>query len=90
MTMPAYPQQSAAQRNDPQYISYLEQRIAALEARLPNTKLVAPGFMSRAFAVWGHYFVAQFIISTIVAVIMIVISLIFAGSMAAVIENLQY
>ena len=30
--------------------------------RLPNTALISPSFMSRAFAVWGHYFVAQLII----------------------------
>jgi hypothetical protein len=30
---------------------------------LPKTKLLAPSFLQRAFAVWGHYFVAQLIIS---------------------------
>jgi hypothetical protein len=34
-----------------------------LKVRLPTTSLVSPHFFSRAFAVWGHYFVAQFIIS---------------------------
>jgi hypothetical protein len=30
---------------------------------LPNTMLISDSFLSRAFAVWGHYFVAQLIIS---------------------------
>lgn len=30
---------------------------------LPLTDLVHPSFLRRAFAVWGHYFVAQLIIS---------------------------
>ena len=82
-----------APRNDPQYIAYLEQRIAALEARLPNTKVVAPGFFARSFAIWGHHFVAQFLIGIIISVIMTLVSLIFAGSLAAVfgsfLENMQ-
>ncbi len=81
------------QRNDPQYIAYLEQRIAALESRLPNTKVVAQGFFARSFAIWGHHFVAQFLIGLALSVIMTLISLIFAGSLAAVfgtlLENVQ-
>ena len=30
---------------------------------LPKTSLISPNFIQRAFAVWGHYFVAQLIIS---------------------------
>ncbi|MBK9926936.1 MAG: hypothetical protein IPP66_16820 [Anaerolineales bacterium] len=30
---------------------------------LPLTNIVHPSFLKRAFAVWGHYFVAQLIIS---------------------------
>ena len=82
--MPAYQQAAPAQRNDPQYIAYLEQRIAALEARLPRTKVVAPGFFARAFAIWGHYFVAQFVISAVIGIIAMLISLVFAGSIAAI------
>jgi hypothetical protein len=32
-------------------------------AKLPNTAIVSPSFLSRAFAVWGHYFVAQLLIA---------------------------
>jgi hypothetical protein len=33
---------------------------------LPSTNLLSNNFIARAFAVWGHYFVAQLIISVIV------------------------
>ncbi|MRS13218.1 MAG: hypothetical protein EG823_09180 [Actinobacteria bacterium] len=91
MDMMGYPYAAAAPRNDPQYIAFLEQRIRALEARaqtaIPNTKVVAQSFFTRAFAIWGHYFVAQFIIGLIVGAIMTVVSLIFAGSMAALVGS---
>ncbi len=79
-----YQYPASPQRNDPQYIAYLEQRIVALEARLPETKVIAQGFLARAFAIWGHYFVAQLLISLIIGAIMMLISLVFAGSMAAI------
>jgi hypothetical protein len=31
--------------------------------KLPNSMLLSNSFLTRAFAVWGHYFVAQLIIS---------------------------
>ena len=34
-------------------------------AALPNTQLLSPNFLTRAFAVWGHYFVAQFMIGLV-------------------------
>ncbi len=40
--------------------------IAKYVARyVPQTNLLNPGFLQRAFAVWGHFFVANFIISII-------------------------
>jgi len=36
---------------------------------LPLTNIVHPSFLKRAFAVWGHYFVAQLIISIPFAII---------------------
>ena len=78
-----------AQRNDPQYVAYLEQRIAALEARLPRTKVVAPGFLTRAFAIWGHMFVANLLISIVVSIVMGILSIIIGGSIAAMIDSMQ-
>ncbi len=41
-----------------------ERTIAKMVASfLPLTNIVHPSFLKRAFAVWGHYFVAQLIIS---------------------------
>jgi len=78
-----------AQRNDPQYVAYLEQRIAALEARLPQTKVVAPTFMTRAFAIWGHMFVANLLISIVASIVMGIISIIIGGSIAAMIDSMR-
>ena len=32
-------------------------------AKIPNSAIVSPSFLSRAFAVWGHYFIAQLMIA---------------------------
>ncbi|HSQ27009.1 MAG TPA: hypothetical protein VLM80_07775 [Anaerolineales bacterium] len=40
-------------------------RIAELETRLPQTNLISPNFLTRAFAVWGHYFVSNLILGII-------------------------
>jgi hypothetical protein len=50
-------------RNDPEYIAYLELRIAELERRLPRTDLLSGKFLRRAFAVWGHMIVAQLMVA---------------------------
>ena len=44
-------------------VSQLESKIQQLESRLPNTSLLSPNFLSRAFTVWGHLFVAQLLIT---------------------------
>jgi hypothetical protein len=50
---------------------------------LPDTALVSDSFFTRAFAVWGHYFVAQLIIG----IPMFICYLIF---MFTVMSNLDY
>lgn len=45
-----------------QKIAALENRVAALEKKIPRTKLFNDNFLKRAFVVWGHYFVANLII----------------------------
>ena len=63
-------------RNDPQYIAYLEQRIMALESRLPRTNVVSPKFWTRAWAIYGHLLALSLVIGAIVGTIMLIISLI--------------
>ena len=46
-----------------------------LATKLPNTALISPSFMSRAFAVWGHYFVAQLIIAIPIYIIVFLIAM---------------
>jgi len=42
---------------------------------IPNSNIISPNFLSRAFAVWGHYFVAQLIIAIPIYIIFILFSL---------------
>jgi len=37
--------------------------IAELQDRIPDSNIISPKFLNRAFAVWGHYVVAGFIIA---------------------------
>lgn len=66
----------ASTPGSPEYVFALERRLIAMEYQirrveewaaqqgtLPETALVSPSFLSRAFAVWGHYFVAQLLIA---------------------------
>jgi hypothetical protein len=70
-------QQPPAQPADPMaYYQSLDMRLRAVEAR------VAGGFMKRAFSIWGHWFVAQFIISLVIWLIALVIGLIFGLGVA--------
>jgi hypothetical protein len=44
----------------------LDSQKLALEAvseRLPDSNLISPNFLKRAFTVWGHYVAAAFLIS---------------------------
>ena len=68
--------------NSQQYILALEKRVMYLEveierlnriasdvpatSELPDTEVISPNFFLRAFAIWGHYFVAQLIIAVLI------------------------
>jgi hypothetical protein len=41
---------------------------------LPRTGLLSPHYIQRAFAVWGHYFVAQLIISVPLTCLTVLVS----------------
>ncbi|MBN2405154.1 MAG: hypothetical protein JXE06_06190 [Coriobacteriia bacterium] len=78
------PQQTMQPRNDPQYVSYLEQRIAALEARMPRTNVVSPKFWTRAWAIYGHLLALSLIVGAIVGTISLVLSLLGVALLAPV------
>ena len=50
-------------------LATLEARLAAVEKRLPATNMVSDTFLRRAFTVWGHYFVANFLIGIAVTTV---------------------
>jgi hypothetical protein len=47
------------------------------DKRLPKTNLLHFNFLKRAFTVWGHWFVAQFVIGLIITIIYLVVLLVF-------------
>ena len=46
---------------------YIDGLDKAEQPALPRTNIVSPSYIKRAFAVWGHYFVANLIISIPIA-----------------------
>jgi hypothetical protein len=60
-----------------------ERTIAKLVATfLPLTNIVHPSFLKRAFAVWGHFFVANFIISLPLIILQICLMMTIYGDMS--------
>lgn len=61
-------------------VANLEQRLKYLEVnsikKLPNTSLISSNFLSRAFAVFGHYLVAALIVSIPLYAVAFIIALI--------------
>ena len=53
----------ALQGQKDQLNRYLQDLGGDAQKLLPKTGLISPNFLQRAFTVWGHYFVAQLIIS---------------------------
>jgi hypothetical protein len=49
---------------------------------LPRTALLSRNFFQRAFTVWGHYFVAELIISLVLLAISLVIIMVVPGMIA--------
>jgi hypothetical protein len=49
---------------------------------LPNTKLLSNDYFPRAFAVWGHYFVANLIIGLAVAIMFTCLLLVLGVSLS--------
>ena len=76
---PAQPPLPATQSD----LNQLSARVSALEGRFPASSwFFGPSFLKRAFAVWGHYLVAQLIISIIITAIVFVCVFVFGLSVA--------
>ena len=79
-----------------QDIANLVARVQQLEAQamvrqnanLPNIKLVSPNFLSRAFAVWGHFFVANLLIGIAVSCVFVLLGLLMGNSILNILQNL--
>lgn len=48
---------------------------------LPETGLLSRSFITRAFTVWGHYFVAQLIISLGIFAVYVVVAMLLLGGL---------
>ncbi len=78
-----------------QDIANLVARVQQLEGQalvrqntaVPNIKLISPNFLSRAFAVWGHFFVANLLISIAVGCIFTIIGLIGGASILSLLQD---
>lgn len=51
----------------PENVLPLEQRLADLERQVQASSLHSNKFLKRAFAVWGHYFIANLLIGGTIA-----------------------
>jgi len=51
-----------------------------VEIDMPRTNLLSHNFFTRAFAVWGYYFVAQVIIGLILAIVYITLFVFILGN----------
>ena len=59
-----------------------------VSAHLPKTNLISPNFFKRAFAVWGHFFVANLIIGITVGIAYACLMMVFFGSIfGSLIQN---
>lgn len=63
------------------------QALVRQNTNIPNIKLLSPNFLSRAFAVWGHFFVANLLISIAVGCLFMIIGLIGGASMLTLFQN---
>jgi hypothetical protein len=63
------------------------QALVRQNTNVPNIKLISPNFLSRAFAVWGHFFVANLLISIAVGCIFTIIGLIGGASILSLLQN---
>ena len=69
-------------------VQQLEMQAATRQAAgTPNIKMLSPNFLTRAFAVWGHNFVASLLIGIAVSCIMTIIGLILGAAVGTTALN---
>ena len=56
---------------------------------LPQTALLSPGFLKRSFAVWGHFFVANLIITVILGSAYACLMMVMFGSLLGSLSQSQ-
>lgn len=62
-------------------VQQLEMQSAARQATgIPNIKILSPNFLTRAFAIWGHNFVASLLIGIAISCVMTIIGLILGAA----------
>jgi hypothetical protein len=52
---------------------YIQELGGDVQKNLPKTSLLSSNFLMRAFTVWGHYFVAQLIISIPITIVSFIV-----------------
>ncbi len=62
--------------------------VRSVARALPQTSLISANFFKRAFTVWGHFMVANFIIGIIGGLIYACLMMIFLGSFLGQIQSL--
>ena len=58
-------------------VQSLSLELSTLAERVPDSKIISPKFIERAFTVWGHYVVAGFIIAVPMMCFTVIIAFIF-------------
>jgi hypothetical protein len=69
-------------------VQQLEMQAATRQAAgIPNLKMLSPNFLTRAFAVWGHNFVASLLIGIAISCLMTILGLILGAAVGTSLLN---
>jgi hypothetical protein len=53
--------------------------IDIVDNAIPNSSILSDSFLARAFAIWGHFFIAQLIIGLVIGAFYLIIILLILG-----------
>lgn len=69
-------------------VQQLEMQAATRQAAgTPNLKMLSPNFLTRAFAIWGHNFVASLLIGIAISCLMTILGLILGAAVGTTALN---